>query len=610
MTPLLVLAVKGTLVLALAAAASFALRRAPAAVRHGVWVASFGAVVLLPVLDSFGPHWDIGVLPPDESTEVGGVVAFAGPSASVVVSTEQEVRGFEGEVAAFEGEMAVLEDQMQALEAELSAFGDGHVALSVSHAKPGRSWASWLAGAWGLGALVVGLGWLAALAAAQRVVATARPETDEDWGVLAERARRLIGLDAPVRLLRSDALDVPIAWGWGRPAVVLPAGADEWDDDRREAVLLHEMAHLRRRDAWSGLVAQVAVALHWPNPLAWWGYRRFLAAREQACDDAVLAGGARPSAYAAHLVGVARALRRDRLALVGAAPMARPGSLEDRVVSILDAGRRRGRLSRPGLGATLLFTAFVALPIAALQPVAQTAPLTTTVPSATPTPPVPPTPPAPPTPHSAPTVTVAPPAPPPVPADTTDEETEEVPDEVERAMREARVEMDRAREEVRQALREMETVNPTVDRIHADALRAAESALAQVDMVEIQREAEQAAREAMRDAREHQRSMRDHQREIEREARERRRELHEAARSLREAEHDLRRDAERARSRAERDAAHRDAETLRRARERLDRERKEDPARAPRPQARASESFDWDAVERARADAIARNACA
>ena len=221
---------------------------------------------------------------------------------------------------------------------------------------------------WGLGALVVGLAWATAYTAAARAVRLGTPETDEDLLATWERVRLLSGVSRPVRLLRSPALDVPIAWGWGHAAVVLPASADTWDDDRMEAVLLHELAHILRGDAVSQLIAQIALVLHWANPLAWLAYRNVLLERERACDDVVIEHGARPSAYADHLVQVARDLRRRSAALAAVAPMARHSDLEDRVLCILDPAKKRAALSRTA-GATLMVLLFaIAMPVAALQP--------------------------------------------------------------------------------------------------------------------------------------------------------------------------------------------------------------------------------------------------
>ena len=345
---MIAVALKGLAVLLAAALGARLLRRAPASARHGVWAVAFGALALLPVLEGAGPRWSVAVwvAPSTAATAVSGAPPGPAPAASAE------------EGAAWAGA------EVRPALASTPATG--------ARPLPFRQWLVW---AWAFGALAVGLGWLAAAGAAWRMVAGASAEADAGWLDAAERARRQAGLAAPVRLLRSDALDMPVAWGWGRGAVVLPGDADGWDDGRRHAVLLHEMAHLARRDAWSQAVAQFALAVHWANPLAWWGYRRFLDAREQACDDAVLRGGARPSAYASHLVAVARMVRRGRLALAAVAPMARTAPIESRVAAILDPVRQRRPLGRAATAATVVVAAAVCVPLAAFQPVAEAAPV-------------------------------------------------------------------------------------------------------------------------------------------------------------------------------------------------------------------------------------------
>ena len=431
MSHLFVLSVlaKGLLVLSVALALGLLLRRASAAVRHGVWVAAFAALLLLPVLELAGPKWTVPFelapvvtervaapapvflehppAPPAPPPPPPPAPPAPPPAPSVLAheaALEAQAAALEHRAAAMErhahavarhaeseaerqldrlrGDLERLERQLERrVERDVSVFGTvSHPAPHVAVVSPGsvvqtfRSIPRELVLAvlwfWGLGALAVGLAWGVAYAAAARAVRLGQPETDEDVLAAWERIRLLSGLERPVRLLRSPALDVPIAWGWGSAAVVLPATADTWGEDRLEAVLLHELAHVQRGDAASQLVAQVALVLHWANPLAWLAYRRFLLDREHACDDVVLEHGARPSAYADHLVQVARDLRRRSAALAAVSPMARTSNLEGRVLSILDPARRRSTLGRTAALTLAALLAAVVLPLAAFQPVA------------------------------------------------------------------------------------------------------------------------------------------------------------------------------------------------------------------------------------------------
>src|SRR5260370_6837174 len=89
-----------------------------------------------------------------------------------------------------------------------------------------------------------------------------------------------------------------MAGGCWQPTVFLPAAARDWTTERRDVVLTHELAHLAGRDPLRHALARVAVALYWFHPLAWIAAARASAAREAACDEAVIATGVRPSTYA------------------------------------------------------------------------------------------------------------------------------------------------------------------------------------------------------------------------------------------------------------------------------------------------------------------------
>ena len=96
---------------------------------------------------------------------------------------------------------------------------------------------------------------------------------------------------------------------------MLPVAAQDWSDEQLRSVLLHELAHIKRRDVLGQLLAQFACALHWFNPLVWFAAWRLHVERERACDDLVLAKR-RPS------VRVCRAFaeRRDWIVIIAVDP--------------------------------------------------------------------------------------------------------------------------------------------------------------------------------------------------------------------------------------------------------------------------------------------------
>jgi hypothetical protein len=224
---------------------------------------------------------------------------------------------------------------------------------------------------WALG-VAVALGWLAVsllrVACVRRVASV---ETGARWRRLVDAVAAEVGVRRPVTVLRSRGPAMPMTWGLWRPAVLLPPEADQWPVSRCRDVLRHEFAHVRRGDWVTQLVASVACAVHWFNPLVWLAARAMRAERERACDDLVLRAGTRPSDYAEHLLDIARAFRAD-MALAGMA-LARPAHLEGRLLDVLDPRRRRSGVSPRQLALAACVAVALALPLAAAAPRAATA---------------------------------------------------------------------------------------------------------------------------------------------------------------------------------------------------------------------------------------------
>jgi hypothetical protein len=159
------------------------------------------------------------------------------------------------------------------------------------------------------------------------------------------RARALVR-SATVRdgHLTSTACAAPVTVGWLRPAMILPENWGAWPQAQLDAVLVHESAHIRRRDPLVEWLALLNRAIFWFHPLAWWLERRLSVLAEEACDAAVLARGCDPHEYSGYLLELARSVGRTgaRVRL----GMAMPGSaLPGRIGKIL-AGSPVPRVSR------------------------------------------------------------------------------------------------------------------------------------------------------------------------------------------------------------------------------------------------------------------------
>lgn len=197
-----------------------------------------------------------------------------------------------------------------------------------------------------------------------RLRAGAEVLVDPVWLSALAHAQRRMGMKSGTALLVSDALPSPISWGLARPTILLSADALAATDEA-EAIIAHELAHVSALDWAKLMLARVATAIHWFNPLAWRLAREAHQLREEAADDAVLAANIDAPDYAQLLVRVAR--HEAKGLLLGAHGVAPgKGSLKRRVGRVLDATLPRGRAQGSwvaGFGAGMLV---MAAPLAAL----------------------------------------------------------------------------------------------------------------------------------------------------------------------------------------------------------------------------------------------------
>lgn len=186
----------------------------------------------------------------------------------------------------------------------------------------GRSASSWLFVVWALGAGTLALRLGAAHLRSRGVV---------------RRAESSNGL------CYSGEIASPVVIGVLAPVVVLPLAAKGWSAERLRVVLLHESAHVRRRDGLALLVAHVARALYWVQPLAWLAARQLRRECELAADEDVVSAGLRATSYAEHLLAIARDARTPS---VGLAMAGRPSELGQRIAVLVSRSRLPAPLTR------------------------------------------------------------------------------------------------------------------------------------------------------------------------------------------------------------------------------------------------------------------------
>lgn len=365
---------KGMLVLAGVAALAHMLRHRAAAVRYTIWSAGLLSLLAIPLLTVVLPRWHVDALPvalerlvsPDpvrvsaldvvsQSPQVLTVTKPATSDATGPLSESKQVytATVDGAGEAYSGSNSVLAATIDVVRSTVR--------------DPNFDWTWWLVAAWLAGVLTglvrLGVAHVRAYALVHRSVEVDEPSLQ----YLAHDIARRLGIAEPVRLRWNRWSIMPLSVGLFHSTVLLPVEAKEWAPQHREAVLLHELAHVKRRDCLVQFLAQVTCAVYWFNPLVWVAARQIQVEREHACDDIVLAAGTKASAYAEVLLEAARSLRSAAWSAPAAMAMARRSQLEGRLLSILDSDASRRRFRRGETTLAVALVAALAMPLTAMH---------------------------------------------------------------------------------------------------------------------------------------------------------------------------------------------------------------------------------------------------
>ena len=191
----------------------------------------------------------------------------------------------------------------------------------------------WLAIAYLSGALIVLAPWLISflqLSLLKKTRVSGKPR--EIWHSLFSR----LSLKAELKFTPSPS--APFASGLIKPSILIPNDSVDWNPRRLQSVLLHEAAHLKRRDPLTRFLSSVVKALFWFHPLAWLAHRQLISSQEQACDQFALTHGIAPTDYAEDLLHSAT---HSQTTPSEALAMARWSQLGNRIRHILNTKNHR-----------------------------------------------------------------------------------------------------------------------------------------------------------------------------------------------------------------------------------------------------------------------------
>src|SRR6185503_14277315 len=215
---------KGSILMIAAAAAVAVLSRASAATRHFIWTLTIVGLLLLPVFSTTLPRWELAVpIAPIETSAAIDVARRAGiTSAPVTVSASATPR------------VSVVESPNPAWR---------------------LAWPLVLVTLYVIGVLILLGRFVVHRSVARRIVRSTTAVSDREWISLLDDCAARMGVGRAVSLRRSLTQVMPVTAGTLAPSIVIPADADGWDEDRRRAVLLHELAHIARQDCLTQMLA-------------------------------------------------------------------------------------------------------------------------------------------------------------------------------------------------------------------------------------------------------------------------------------------------------------------------------------------------------------------
>ena len=342
---------KSIVIFAVAGVFAFVLRHQSAALRGLVWSMAIVGCLIVPLCSLALPKWDVGVLPGTSGGHESDVLVETShppampvliaprPSSSNVVSPTQATP---------------TPFQPQFSTSESNAPQSNMTYLAALH------WTDWIVAVWALVALFLLARLITGIGAVWYISARG-----DDFNDAIEPLQ--LNLKRRCRVRRSDAVTVPMMWGFFRPVILLPTEANSWESERLRAVLLHELAHIQRRDWMIQTIVQITCVVYWFNPLVWVVAHRMRAEVELACDDHVLNAGYCSTEYAQHLLDVVRNLKAFGSASRAAMAMARQSKIEERIRTVLAEHRNRHPLTKLAVGIGLLVLIGFAVPMGVMR---------------------------------------------------------------------------------------------------------------------------------------------------------------------------------------------------------------------------------------------------
>ncbi len=291
----------------IAALAGGLLRRWPAA-QHAVWLACLGFVLVCPLTAFSSARKGMFLLPPLRFGE-GQVVTVV----SLAPAPQTDTGNSSEASPPAEVEPRELPDQPPQREPAVEPRGEATATLPVVTTEPAagpkveksstvaakaksfdfRPLVGAAVGVWAAGVLFLTIRLLHGIVLVRRLRGASTPLDTSALGDALTEVRRSLALADLPPISLSEHIATPVVAGLFRPTVLLPASLPAAiDPDRLRDILLHECAHVARRDPWVVVLQRLVAVVYWPHPLVHFLNRQLARCREEVCDNWVLRGPA------------------------------------------------------------------------------------------------------------------------------------------------------------------------------------------------------------------------------------------------------------------------------------------------------------------------------
>lgn len=278
---------------------------------HSLWQGTlifFILMVLLAILKKKSPHFRYLVLCFSLAMFFGWMVAtflsfFSVPTLPIVLTEMGEMQLNELAVSSpVDSPIVIMPNWWQNLQIKAAAFI--------------QLYAAQLAICWLLGALLFGCRWLGGLYFTYQLKTVQLIAVSTAWEEKVQALAAKLGIHRTVALWESAKVEVPLIIGQVRPMILLPIGMlAGLTPQQLEAILIHELAHIRRHDFLVNLLLSAMEILLFYHPVFWWISNKILEERELCCDDIAVATCGNPRLYARTLLLMEEKRQQTTLAM-------------------------------------------------------------------------------------------------------------------------------------------------------------------------------------------------------------------------------------------------------------------------------------------------------